>query len=153
MVYQCCKFIQYMPNQPDKFGIKFWIYCDVKNKFRINQLPYQGTQDKQGRAGEKLGDYVVKPLRDPFLIKGYNVTVDNFFTSHSLAHYLLTKRTTRVGTVRQSCPFLYPAHKSKKNLHESQFFSDDNGVLTVSYQIKNSNERGNIVDPALLCDS
>jgi len=83
-------------------------------------------------VGEKLGDYVVKTLMDPFLNKGYNVTVDNFFTSHSLAHYLLNKRTTLVGTVRQNSTFLCPAHLSKKNLHEQQFFSDDKGVLTVS---------------------
>lgn len=28
-----CRFTQFMPNKPDKFGIKFWILGDVQNRF------------------------------------------------------------------------------------------------------------------------
>ena len=31
-----CKFIQYMPNKPDKFGIKIWMAVDVENKHLYN---------------------------------------------------------------------------------------------------------------------
>ena len=29
----CCRFIQYMPNKPNKFGIKFWLAVDVEFKY------------------------------------------------------------------------------------------------------------------------
>ena len=29
-----CMFIQYMPNKPDKFGMKFWLAVDVESKYR-----------------------------------------------------------------------------------------------------------------------
>ncbi|XP_035226305.1 piggyBac transposable element-derived protein 4-like [Stegodyphus dumicola] len=37
-----CKFIQYMPNKPDKFGIKFWMLVDVDSKYMCNAFPYLG---------------------------------------------------------------------------------------------------------------
>ena len=34
-----CKFIQYMANKPDKFGIKFWMPVDVETKYLFNGFP------------------------------------------------------------------------------------------------------------------
>ena len=31
-----CKFIQYMSNKPNKFGIKFWLLVDSKTKYLRN---------------------------------------------------------------------------------------------------------------------
>lgn len=39
-----CKFTQYMPNKPDKFGIKFWLASDVNSKYIINGFPYLGNK-------------------------------------------------------------------------------------------------------------
>jgi hypothetical protein len=35
-----CRFTQYMPNKPDKFGIKFWVLADLKAKYCLNVIPY-----------------------------------------------------------------------------------------------------------------
>ena len=40
-----CKFIQYMANKPDKFGIKFWLLVDVDSKYLFNGYPYLGKDD------------------------------------------------------------------------------------------------------------
>ena len=37
-----CKFIQYNPNKPDKFGIKFWMAVNVESKYLCNGFPYLG---------------------------------------------------------------------------------------------------------------
>lgn len=131
---RCC-FIQFMPNKPDKFGIKYWILSDVKTKFVINQMPYLGAHDRNERCGLRLGDFVVRKLMEPFFNKGYNVCTDNFFTSLSLAEHLLVNRTTLVGTVRLNSRFLSSAHLEKKPLFESTHLSCQNTV-TVSYQGK-----------------
>ena len=40
-----CKFIQYMANKPDKFGLKFWLGVDVESKYLFNCFPYVGKDN------------------------------------------------------------------------------------------------------------
>lgn len=42
-----CKFIQYMPNKPNKFGIKFWLASDVSSKYVLNGFPYLGKDEQR----------------------------------------------------------------------------------------------------------
>lgn len=48
------------------------------------------------------GEYVVKKLTEPYYNKGHNVTTDQFFTSLKLAKFLLSKKTTIVGTINKA---------------------------------------------------
>ncbi|XP_033319032.1 uncharacterized protein LOC117216437 [Bombus bifarius] len=41
-----CRFTQYLPNKPDKFGIKFWLASDVQTKYVVNGFPYLGKSEK-----------------------------------------------------------------------------------------------------------
>jgi hypothetical protein len=119
-----CRFIQFMPNKPDKFGIKFWLCVDVKTRYCLHGFPYLGRQDER-RPNERLGDFVVKKLMEPFLNKGYNVTTDHFFTSISVAKYLLERKTTIVGTVRKSSAFRCRPMLDKKALFQSTFYVEE----------------------------
>jgi len=92
-----CRFTQFMPNKPDKFGIKFWILAELN--------PYLGKDDQRVAA---LETHIVLTLMEPYFGRGYNVTVDNFFTSVELAKKLLEKRTSLVGTY-------YSATEQKRN--------------------------------------
>ncbi|XP_028818641.1 extracellular calcium-sensing receptor [Denticeps clupeoides] len=96
---RCC-FLQYIATKPDKFGIKFWVACDLKSKYICDVLPYLG-KDPSRSIGERLSKNVVMRLIEPFLDKGRNVTTDNFFTSLSLAQKLLSRKTTILGTVNK----------------------------------------------------
>ena len=42
-----CRFIQYMPNIPDKFGIKFWMAVDVETKYLFNSFSYPGKDESR----------------------------------------------------------------------------------------------------------
>ncbi|CAF0987998.1 unnamed protein product, partial [Brachionus calyciflorus] len=53
-----CSFIQYMPNKPDKFGIKSWILSEVKSKYTLNGFPYLG-KDTDRPENQLQGEYVV----------------------------------------------------------------------------------------------
>lgn len=125
-----CRFTQYMPSKPDKFGIKFWILADVPTKYCYNVKPYLGRDE---RRHESLGTHVVQSLMEPLYKKGYNVTMDNFFTSKHLAQLMLQERTTIVGTVRSNRRELPPSQRL--SLHESIFYECDNLHLT-RYQSK-----------------
>ena len=41
-----CRFTQYLPNKPDKFGVKFWLASDVQIKYVVNGFPYLGKSEK-----------------------------------------------------------------------------------------------------------
>ena len=86
-----CKFIQYISNKPDKFGIKFWLLVDLESKYLCNGFLYLG-RDEHHLASESLPTSVVMKLMADFLNQGYNLTIDNYFTSLSLARKLLEKR-------------------------------------------------------------
>ena len=75
-----CKFILYMANKPDKFGIKFWLAVDVENKYLFNGFSYVGNDDTRDPDVSVPSDVVLK-LMAPVFQAGYNVTCDNFFTS------------------------------------------------------------------------
>ncbi|KAL9929350.1 piggyBac transposable element-derived protein 4-like isoform 1-T2 [Glossina fuscipes fuscipes] len=96
-----CIFTQYMPNKPDKFGIKLWLASDVTSKYIVNGFPHLGKVE--GRESSiPLEEFVTLKLAEPYTGHGRNITFDNFFTSASLASKLLTKRTTLVGTIRRN---------------------------------------------------
>ncbi|CAM4349627.1 unnamed protein product [Leuciscus chuanchicus] len=123
---RCC-FLQYIATKPDKFGIKFWVACDLKSKYICNVLPYLG---KDPSRGERLSENVVMRLMEPFLDKGRNVTTDNFFTSLSLAHKLLSRKTTilgRVNKIRREIP--QSARHTDRNEFTTQVFSTTAATL------------------------
>lgn len=89
-----CKFTQYMPKKPQKFGIKFWLAVDVNSKYIINGFPYLGKDET--RTSTPLSEFkvsrVVLKLVEPYLNKGRNITTNNFFTSIPLAKKLVEKK-------------------------------------------------------------
>lgn len=115
-----CPFTQFMASKPDKYGQKFWVAVDVDTKYVINIFPYLGKNDERP-GDDRLGDFVVKKLVDPYLHKGRNVTCDNFFTSLRLAKFLKSNKTSIVGTVnkvRREVPICIK--KAKEKLHSTK---------------------------------
>ena len=53
-----CRFTQYMPNKPDKFGIKFWLAVDVDTKYILNVIPYLGKEESRA-SSQRLSNWVV----------------------------------------------------------------------------------------------
>uniref|UniRef100_A0A8C6S5F3 PiggyBac transposable element-derived protein domain-containing protein n=1 Tax=Neogobius melanostomus TaxID=47308 RepID=A0A8C6S5F3_9GOBI len=128
---RCC-FLQYSSaTKPDKFGIKFWVACDLKTKYICNVLPYLG-KDPSRPSGERLSESVVMRLMEPFMDKGRTVTMDNFFTSLSLARRLLSRKTTILGRVNK-IPRGIPQSTRQKDRKEfnTQVFSTTGATLTV----------------------
>lgn len=127
-----CRFTQYMPNKPNKFGIKCWLASDVKSKYVVNGFPYLGKDEE--RSSVPLSEFIVLKLMEPYTGSGRTVTTDNFFTSLSLATKLITKRTTLVGTIRQNKRELPKPAKLKKD-NMSRFstilYKSENCTLTI----------------------
>ena len=59
-----------------------------------------------------MPEAVVYHLAQPWLNRGRNITLDNFFTSKALGDRLLKEKTTIVGTIRQNRREIPPKAKS-----------------------------------------
>ena len=103
-----CPFITFIPNKPDKYGIKFWVLADVETKYVANIVPYLGAQERQERGGTPLAESVLVKLTEKVKGKGYNITCDNFFTSLSAAEKLARNKISIVGTIRKNRRELSP---------------------------------------------
>ena len=79
-----CRFTQYMPNKPGKFGIKFCLMHEDNSKYLVNGFPYLGKDSDRIDVG--LGKHVVLNLMKDYLNRGYTITADNFFTSLPLVN-------------------------------------------------------------------
>ena len=67
-------------------------------------VPYigQSTLTAEEKQDMSVPEATTMKAVKPFLNKGYNVTMDNWFTSSSLADKLLENNTTIVGTLRSN---------------------------------------------------
>uniref|UniRef100_A0A1A9US35 DDE_Tnp_1_7 domain-containing protein n=1 Tax=Glossina austeni TaxID=7395 RepID=A0A1A9US35_GLOAU len=128
-----CRLSQYMPNKPDKFSIKFWLASDVSSKYIVNGFPYLG-KDEGRESSIPLGEFVTSKLAQPYTGHGRNITVDNFFTSASVASKLLAKRTTLVGTIRRNkreLPKLARQAKDSMVRFSTILYKSEDFILTI----------------------
>ena len=75
-----CRFRQYMPNKPGKYGIKILWFCDPNAVYPLKGKVYVGLERQPGAAtlGKKNGvKEIVKRLVMSWINKGQSVTTDN----------------------------------------------------------------------------
>lgn len=88
----------YMPDKPDKFGVKLFMLCDSSNGYCSRLEIYHGTQQQPSEKG-KIYDLVMR-LINPYLGAGYKLYVDNYYSSPYLFHDLYQRQTGACGTLR-----------------------------------------------------
>ena len=71
-------FTQHMPNKLDKFGMKFWLAVDMETKYILKAIRYLGNDESHAPA-QRLLDWVVMSLMEPFLEKGRKVATGNSY--------------------------------------------------------------------------
>ncbi|KAJ8865692.1 hypothetical protein PR048_033212, partial [Dryococelus australis] len=82
-----CKFLQYIPNKPAKYGIKFKIYAG-----RQPEDPIKVDNDSS----------VVMHLLPPILYTGRHNTMDNYLTSVPVAKIFWNRGQQWFGTMREN---------------------------------------------------
>ncbi len=125
-----CRFRQYMPKKPAKYGLKIWVTADVATSYAWRCDIYLGKTGDTAEVGQ--GKRVVMEMTEG--LQGVTVTCDNFFTSYSLAQELLRKKIALVGTIRKNKPELPPnlvQPKGRPSL--SAVFAFTKNTTAVSY--------------------
>lgn len=98
-----CIFRQYIPNKPNKYGIKIYALCDPKVFYTCKMEVYVGKQPPGVWEVNNSPEAVVERMCEPIRGTGRNVTTDNWFTSFKLIENLRKNfKLTLLGTVRKN---------------------------------------------------
>lgn len=116
----------YMPDKPDKFGVKLFMLCDSTNGYCSRFEMYHGSQETQSDKG-KIYDLVMR-LINPYLGKGHKLYVDNYYTSPILFHDLFHRQTGACGTMRANRKGV-PADLKTVKLKKGESVAMTNGTL------------------------
>ncbi|XP_035521007.1 uncharacterized protein LOC118330532 isoform X2 [Morone saxatilis] len=127
-----CGFLQYMPCETGKYGIKVWVTCDVATSYAWKMQV--STEKTAGSPREvNQGMRVVLDMTEG--LQGVNtVTCDRSFTSYALAEQLLKRKMTLVGTMWRGKPELPPQLLQKRHrAPRSSLFAFTKTHTAVSY--------------------
>lgn len=132
-----CVFRMYMPNKPNKYGIKIIMLCDAGTYYMKDAIAYVGKTSVPDGIG--VAQFFVEKLCTTIEGSNRNVTVDQWFTSVQLFEKLLEKKLTAVGTIRKDKPQLPAEFKDHsymgRQLLSSMFLFTEN-LTAVSYKSK-----------------
>ncbi|XP_069802761.1 piggyBac transposable element-derived protein 4-like [Dendropsophus ebraccatus] len=100
------KFRQYMPNKRARYGMKVYKLCESETgytqAFRVYEGKDRNIQPPDCPSSLTTTGKIVWDLLHPLLDKGYNLYLDNWYTSVPLFKCLLAKKTVACGTVRKN---------------------------------------------------
>ena len=82
-------FLQYMPKNPKKFGVKLWALCEAASGYCLCFQQYKGKSDTGKEHG--LTYRVVMDLMDGYTNKEHHLYLDIFYTSQS--YFLIWKQS------------------------------------------------------------
>ena len=125
-----CHFKQYMRNKPTKWGFKLWVLADMTG-YTVDFDIYTGRSTEKSDSG--LSHDVVMQLVQPLAFQGYELYVDNFYSSPDLFVNLLDHGVTATGTFRSNRRGLPPEvvalklalEKSKVPRGTGYYYRDD----------------------------
>lgn len=97
-----CSFKMYLPNKPDKYGLKIVMMCDAKTYYMCSAIPYTGKDPNRNPQDGSIPTQYVMKLSKIIAGTNRNITMDNWFSSFELAQKLLENKLTMVGTLRKN---------------------------------------------------
>ncbi|XP_033218236.1 piggyBac transposable element-derived protein 4-like [Belonocnema kinseyi] len=97
-----CPFKMYLPNTPDKYGLKIVSLCDARTFYFFNGIPYVGRETLIREGSLLLPTCCVIKLCEKIENTNRNVTTDNWFSLYELSEELAQRKLTYVGTMRKN---------------------------------------------------
>lgn len=136
---------QYNPNKPAKYGLLYRSISDAEKPYTYNTLPYAGKphnitpQSEYVTGTDNYTKYLVKGLERQVNIKGRNLSIDRYFTSVTIAEWLLNRGLTVVGTLRhdrRGIPEGIKKVTGRDDKSTKYFYCEGIKSIMVSYAIK-----------------
>lgn len=105
---------QYIPLKRARFGLKSYELCEARSGYIWNCITHIGKDMQLCESPDGLiSSRIVLTLAKDLLGKGYNIFLDNWYSSPTLYRELRTKQTDAVGTVRLNRKHMPPDLKQK----------------------------------------
>ena len=82
---------QFNKDKPTRWGIKLWVLADSSNGYTIDFDVYVGKVKGQNVSAKGLDYDVVMKLMDSYFHQGYDLYVDNFYTSVTFSRTCLQR--------------------------------------------------------------
>ena len=96
----------YNPNKPARYGLLFISISDAEVPYTYYSLPYAGKPEIPNEYyvpdTDEKSMYLVTKLRLYCDLTGRNITMDRYFTSLSIADWLLGRNMAVVGTMKDN---------------------------------------------------
>ena len=146
------KLKQYNPNKPAKYGLLHWSISDSVVPYTYFTLPYAGKPKIEGSefyvtSTNEHSMYLLDKLSSHVNITGRNVSLDHYFTSVTIAHYLKEEKMTLVGAMRANRKGV-PKELVEMQNHDGKdikfAYANDDMMLT-SYVAKKKSGKRNIL--------
>lgn len=128
-----CRFRQYIPSKPNKYGIKIFALADARMFYTANLEVYVGQQPEGRFQISNRPTDVVYRLCEPIYDSGRNLTIDNWFTSIELVNKLYQKKITVVGTIRKNKRELPVEFTKPKHPVNTSMFGFNQHITLVSH--------------------
>ena len=94
-----CQMRQYMPNKPNKYGLKYFNNVDVDTSYLLKSIFYCGKLDKNSKNGTSIGQKIVLSLSENYFNSFRHLAMDNYFTSIPLAKLMFENHLTITGKI------------------------------------------------------
>ena len=136
---------QYNPNKPAKYGVLYRSISVATLPYAYNTLAYAGKpntitpQSEYVTGTDNYTKYLIKGLERYVDIRGRYVSIDRFFTSMTIADWLLDREITTVGTLRTDrigIPEKVKDTNGREDQSTKYFYCEDLKSLLVSYVVK-----------------
>ena len=141
-----CRFRQYIPNKPARYGIKMQAMADARTYYTCKMEVYAGKQPDGPYKVDNSSFAVVTRLISEISGSGRNVTFDNWYTSYPLVVSLLhDHKLSAVRTLRKNKREIPDEFLSVKNRAacDSMFGFGDN--VTLVFYVPQTKQKKNVV--------
>ncbi|KAJ8967836.1 hypothetical protein NQ314_002610 [Rhamnusium bicolor] len=89
----------YIKNKKSRYGLKFF-ELTTSDGYLLNMELYSGSVKEDDESDNTKTEAVVMRLMKPYLMKGHELFMDNYYNSYELSEKLLSFKTHTNGTLR-----------------------------------------------------
>ena len=150
---------QYNPSKPAKYGLLYRSLCDAVVPYTYITLPYAGKPNDIKNEAKKFyvcdthgyTKYLVKEFTKINSTEGCNISMDQYFTSVTIARWATDLKFTNVGTMkhnRKGIPKEFKTVDDCKKLSTKFIHVQDSGdenIMLVSYIDKKTSGLKNVI--------
>ena len=150
---------QYNPSKPAKYGLLYRSLCDAVVPYTYITLPYAGKPNDINNEAKKYyvcdtdgyTKYLVEEFTKINSIEGCNISMDQYFTSITIARWATDHKFMIVGTMkhnRKGIPKEFKTVDGREKLSTNFIHAQDSGdenIMLVSYVDKKTSGLKNVI--------